>query len=228
MSDIFFKIFILLLIVANVAFFIYWGVSEKWRKDKNNLRDFLKGCDEMKYELDRFMKDAEKIPGNIVTDLTPVIDSYIKERVEAYLRANAETAPSVSDIQMADITQCSADNAKSDVIPVGKEGAYADVSMASDVSFEDIEAAMRNVYFSESYKDTFLHEPEKTFRASTGKQVSIRLEYHRSILQLLGAAGCDCSTLIGFLDNVLKDHFKIYGHDIEGIIKSRYVNTESL
>lgn len=228
MSDTFFIIFFILLIVANVAFFIYWGVSEKWRNDKNHLRDFLKGCDDMKYELDRFMKDAEKIPGNIVTDLTPVIDCYIKERVEEYLRANAETAPSVSDIQEADITRCSADNAKSDVIPVGKEGAYADVSIASDVSFEDIEAAMRNVYFSESYKDTFLREPEKTFRASTGKQVNIRLEYHRSILQLLGAAGSDCSTLTGFLDNVLKDHFKIYGRDIEGIIKSRYVNTESL
>lgn len=228
MSDIFFIIFMILLIVANVVFFIYWGVSEKWRKDKNHLRDFLKGCDDMKYELDRFMKDAAKIPGNIVTDLTPVIDSYIKERVEEYLRVYSGTVPSVSDIQGTEITQSSADNAKPDVIPVGKEGAYADVSMASDVSFEDIEAAMRNVYFSESYKDTFLHEPEKTFRASTGKQVSIRLEYHRNILQILGAAGCDCSTLTGFLDNVLNDHFKIYGRDIEGIIKSRYVNTESL
>lgn len=228
MSDTFFVILFISLMVANIGFLIHIGVSEKWRKDKNHLRDFLKGCDDMKYELDRFMKDAAKIPGNIVTDLTPVIDNYIKERVEAYLRTNAETAPSVSDIQEADITQCSADNANSDVIPVDKEGAYADVPMVSDVSFEDIEAAMRNVYFSESYKDTFLHEPEKTFRASTGKQVSIRLEYHRSILQILGAAGCDCSTLTGFLDNVLKDHFKIYGRDIEGIIKSRYVNTKRL
>ncbi len=223
MSDTFFIIFILLLIVANVAFFIYWGVSEKWRNDKNHLRDFLKGCDDMKYELDRFMKDAAKIPGNIVTDLTPVIDCYIKERVEEYLRANAETAPSVSDIQVADITQCSADSAESaGAVP------YADTVLTSDVSFEDMETAVRNAYFSESYKGAFLHEPEKTFRASTGKQVNIRLEYHRSILQLLGAAGCDCSTLTGFIDNVLEDHFKIYGRDIEGIIKSRYVNSESI
>lgn len=226
MSDTIFIIFFISLIAANIIVFIYLGVSEKWSKDKKHLKDFLQGCKDLQTELDCFIKDAAKIPENIVSEITPVIDSYIKERVEECIRASAGATSSASG--EANIIPWPADIAEAKTVPFGNEGAIADVTFANDVSFEDTEATMRSAYFMESYKDSFLHEPEKTFRASTGKQVNIRPEYHQNILRILETAGCGCSTLTGFIDNVLADHFYIYGKDIEWIIKSRNVNSESL
>ncbi len=45
---------------------------------------------------------------------------------------------------------------------------------------------------------------------------------------LLNADDGKCSTFIGFLDNVLSEHFNLNADSINGIIASRYKNPDSL
>ena len=58
--------------------------------------------------------------------------------------------------------------------------------------------------------------------------VFIRPEYHHRIMLLLNADDGKCSTFIGFLDNVLSEHFNLNADSINGIIASRYKNPDSL
>ena len=136
--------------------------------------------------------------------------------------------PTVTDIQELDTIRDPIDNFDTDRVPCGGESAPDYKPKAQGLSFDEIETAIENVCASELYKATFLHEPEKAFRTSSGKQVNIRPEYHRNILLILEAAGCDCATLTGFLDNVLAHHFKNYGNNIGKIINSHFTNPESL
>lgn len=78
------------------------------------------------------------------------------------------------------------------------------------------------------YKEIYLREPVDIFRASQGKAVFIRPEYHHRIMLLLNADDGKCSTFIGFLDNVLSEHFNLNADSINGIIASRYKNPDSL
>lgn len=226
MSDTVFIIFMFLLIAANIVFCI-WVLSGD-KRDKKDVTTILKASDDMITGLERFMDSFPKMTEEFVSDVTPAIDRYIKERVEAYIQANAMNVPTVTDIQGLNPIREADDNFNPDRVPCGGESAPDYKPKAQGLSFEEIEAAIENACGPELYKDTFLHEPEKAFRASTGKQVNIRPEYHRNILLILEAAGCDCVTLTGFLDNVLAHHFKNYGNNIGKIINSRSINPESL
>ena len=226
MSDTVFIIFMFSLIAANVIFCI-WVLSGD-KRDKKDVGTILKASDDMITGLERFMDSFPKMTEEFVSDVTPAIDSYIKERVEAYIQTSAAVMPTVTDIQELDPIREADDNFGTDRAPCGGEAAPDYKPMAQGLSFDEIETAIENACASNLYKDTFLHEPEKAFRASTGKQVNIRPEYHRNILLILEAAGCDCATLTGFLDNVLAHHFKNYGCNIGKIINSRFINSESL
>ena len=226
MSDTVFIIFMFSLIAANIVFCI-WVLSGD-KRDKKDVGTILKASDDMITGLERFMDSFPKMTEEFVSDVTPAIDRYIKERVEAYIQANAMNVPTVTDIQVLDPIREADDNFNPDRVPCGGESAPAYKPMAQGLSFDEIETAIENACASDLYKDTFLHEHEKAFRASTGKQVNIRPEYHRNILLILEAAECDCSTLTGFLDNVLAHHFKNYVNNIGKIINSRFTNPENL
>ena len=226
MSDTVFIIVMFSLIAANIVFCI-WVLSGD-KRDKKDVGTILKASDDMITGLERFMDSFPKMTEEFVSDVTPAIDRYIKERVEAYIQANAMNVPTVTDIQVLDPIREADDNFNPDRVPCGGESAPAYKPMAQGLSFDEIETAIENACASDLYKDTFLHEPEKAFRASTGKQVNIRPEYHRNILLILEAAECDCSTLTGFLDNVLAHHFKNYVNNIGKIINSRFTNPENL
>ena len=226
MSDTVFIIFMFSLIAANIVFCI-WVLSGD-KRDKKDVGTILKASDDMITGLEPFMDSFPKMTEEFVSDVTPAIDRYIKERVEAYIQANAMNVPTVTDIQVLDPIREADDNFNPDRVPCGGESAPAYKPMAQGLSFDEIETAIENACASDLYKDTFLHEPEKAFRASTGKQVNIRPEYHRNILLILEAAECDCSTLTGFLDNVLAHHFKNYVNNIGKIINSRFTNPENL
>lgn len=226
MSDTVFIIFMFSLIAANVIFCI-WVLSGD-KRDKKDVGTILKASDDMITGLERFMDSFPKMTEEFVSDVTPAIDSYIKERVEAYIQTSSAVMPTVTDIQELDPIREADDNFGTDRALCGGEAAPDYKPMAQGLSFDEIETAIENACASNLYKDTFLHEPEKAFRASTGKQVNIRPEYHRNIFLILEAAGCDCATLTGFLDNVLAHHFKNYGCNIGKIINSRFINPESL
>ena len=221
-------IFIITIIIVNVVLLTYLLVNGKRDKCKSNIIEVLKASGTMISALDTFRKNIPQMSEEFVSDVKPAIDSYIKERVEAYIQASAVVMPTVTDIQELDSIRESVDNFGTDIVPRGDESAPDYKPKAQGLSFEEIEAAIENACGPELYKDTFLHEPEKAFRASTGKQVNIRPEYHRNILLILEAAGCDCVTLTGFLDNVLAHHFKNYGNNIGKMMNSRFTNPESL
>lgn len=221
-------IIIIVLIIVNVVVFTYLLVNGKRIKVENNIVEILKASGTMISALDTFRKNIPQMSEQFVSDVKPAIDSYIKERVAAYIQANAVAEPTVTDIQELDPIREPDDIFGTDRVSCGGESVSDYKQQAEGLAFEEIEAAIENACAPELYKDTFLHEPEKAFRASTGKQVNIRQEYHRNILLILEAAGCDCATLTGFLDNVLAHHFKNYGSNIGKIINSRYLNPESL
>lgn len=221
-------IIIIVLIIVNVVVFTYLLVNGKRIKVENNIVEILKASGTMISALDTFRKNIPQMSEQFVSDVKPAIDSYIKERVAAYIQANAVAVPTVTDIPELEPIREPYDIFGTDRVSCGGEPVSDYKPQAEGLAFEEIEAAIENACGPELYKDTFLHEPEKAFRASTGKQVNIRPEYHRNILLILEAAGCDCVTLTGFLDNVLAHHFKNYGSNIGKIINSRFINPESL
>lgn len=219
---------IIAVIIVNVVLFTYLFVNGERDKCKSNIIEVLKASGTMISALDAFRKNIPQMSEEFVSDVKPAIDSYIRERVEAYIQASAAVMPTVTDIQEPDPVREPDDNFGTDRVSRGDEYAPDYKPKAQGLSFEEIEAAIENACGPELYKDTFLHEPEKAFRASTGKQINLRPEYHRNILLILEAAGCDCVTLTGFLDNVLAHHFKNYGCNIGKIINSRFTNPEGL
>lgn len=92
----------------------------------------------------------------------------------------------------------------------------------------ELEQTLKTDMAKNIYKEIFLREPVDIFRASQGKAVFIRPEYHHRIMLLLNADDGKCSTFIGFLDNVLSEHFNLNADSINGIIASRYKNPDSL
>lgn len=220
--------FIIAIIIVNVVLFTYLFVNGKRDKCKSNIIEVLNASGTMISALDTFRKNIPQMSEEFVSDVKPAIDSYIRERVEAYIQASAAVMPTVTDIQELDPIREPDTNFGTDRVRYGGESDPDYKPLTEGVAFEEIEAAIENACGPELYKNTFLHEPEKAFRASTGKQVNIRPEYHRNILLILEAAGCDCVTLTGFLDNVLAHHFKNYGCNIGKIINSRFINPESL
>ncbi|MCX4278974.1 MAG: DUF3408 domain-containing protein [Muribaculum sp.] len=100
--------------------------------------------------------------------------------------------------------------------------------IASGISIAELEAALRNIPDESEYRITYLHDPVNLFKASNGKQVYIRADYHRKISFLLSAAECGCNTITGFLDNLLTEHFVRNSASVNTILDSRYKNANSL
>ena len=219
--------FIIAIIIVNVVLFTYLFVNGKRDKCKSDIIEVLKASGTMISALDTFRKNIPQMSEEFVSDVKPAIDSYIRERVEAYIQASAAVMPTVSDIQEPTQIQSIADDAITGESTYGEEG-DRDNPMPQELSSEEMESTFESVPIADLYKDAFLHETENPFRATSGKQVCIRKGYHRVITMLLESAECPCSTITGFIDNVLSDHFNMNRDSIEAIITSRYVNQKSL
>lgn len=220
-------IFIITIIIVNVVLLTYLLVNGKRDKCKSDIIEVLKASGTMISALDTFRKNIPQMSEEFVSDVKPAIDSYIRERVEAYIQASAAVMPTVSDIQEPTQIQSIADDAITGESTYGEEG-DRDNPMPQELSSEEMESTFESVPIADLYKDAFLHETENPFRATSGKQVCIRKGYHRVITMLLESAECPCSTITGFIDNVLSDHFNMNRDSIEAIITSRYVNQKSL
>lgn len=219
--------FIIAIIIVNVVLFTYLFVNGKRDKCKSDIIEVLKASGTMISALDTFRKNIPQMSEEFVSDVKPAIDSYIRERVEAYIQASAAVMPTVTDIQEPTQIQSLTDDAITGESTYGEEG-DRDNPMPQELSSEEIESTFESVPIADLYKDAFLHETENPFRATSGKQVCIRKGYHRVITMLLESAECPCSTITGFIDNVLSDHFNMNRDSIEAIITSRYVNKKSL
>ena len=218
---------IIAIIIVNVVLFTYLFVNGKRDKYKSNIIEVPTASGTMISALDTFRKNIPQMSEEFVSDVKPAIDTYIRERVEAYIQASAVVMPTVTDFQEQTPIQSRPDNAKSGSSTYGEEG-DRDNPMPQELSSEEIESAFEAVPIADLYKDAFLHETENPFRTTSGKQVCIRKGYHRVITMLLESAECPCSTITGFIDNVLSDHFNMNRDSIEAIITSRYVNQKSL
>ncbi|MBO5443797.1 MAG: DUF3408 domain-containing protein [Muribaculaceae bacterium] len=218
---------IIAVIIVNVALFTYLFVNGKRDKCKSNIIEVLTASGTMISALDTFRKNIPQMSEEFVSDVKPAIDSYIRERVEAYIQANAVVMPTVTDIQEPTPIQSRADDAITGASTYN-EDRDRDNPMPQELSSEEMESAFESVPIADLYKDAFLHETENPFRTTSGKQVCIRKGYHRVITMLLESAECPCSTITGFIDNVLSDHFNMNRDSIEAIITSRYVNQKSL
>ena len=219
--------FIIAIIIVNVVLFTYLFVNGKRDKCKSDVIEVLKASGTMISALDTFRKNIPQMSEEFVSDVKPAIDSYIRERVEAYIQASAAVMPTVTDIQEPTQIQSLTDDAITGESTYGEEG-DRDNPMPQELSSEEMGSTFESVPIADLYKDAFLHETENPFRATSGKQVCIRKGYHRVITMLLESAECPCSTITGFIDNVLSDHFNMNRDSIEAIITSRYVNKKSL
>lgn len=218
---------IIAVIIVNVALFTYLFVNGKRDKCKSNIIEVLTASGTMISALDTFRKNIPQMSEEFVSDVKPAIDSYIRERVEAYIQANAVVMPTVTDIQEPTPIQSRADDAITGASTYN-EDRDRDNPMPQELSSEEMESSFESVPIADLYKDAFLHETENPFRSTSGKQVCIRKGYHRVITMLLESAECPCSTITGFIDNVLSDHFNMNRDSIEAIITSRYVNNKNL
>lgn len=218
---------IIAVIIVNVALFTYLFVNGKRNKCNSNIIEVLTSSGTMISALDTFRKNIPQMSEEFVSDVKPAIDTYIRERVEAYIQASAVVMPTVTDIQEPTPIQSRADDAITGASTY-KEDRDRDNPMPQELSSEEMESAFESVPIADLYKDAFLHETENPFRTTSGKQVCIRKGYHRVITMLLESAECPCSTITGFIDNVLSDHFNMNRDSIETIITSRYVNQKSL
>ena len=218
---------IIVIIIVNVVVFTYLLVNGKRRKVEGNIVEILKASGTMISALDTFRKNIPQMSEEFVSDVKPAIDSYIKERVAAYIQANAVAVPTVTDIQEQDPIRTLVDYAENGASSCS-DARNHNYPIPQELSSEEMESVFESVSVADLYKDSFLHEPENQFRASSGKQVCIRKGYHTVITMLLESAECRCSTITGFIDNVLSDHFNKNRESIEEIIKSRYLNLESL
>lgn len=214
MSDAFFIIFIFSLIAVNVVVFV--SVLAGGKRDKEDVRTILKASGDMISELDRFRKNIPEMSEEFVSDIRPVIDNYIRQRVEAYLFGSDTTPQSAGDVSKSDTESVSDDIYP----PTMDDDPVQDGPLTSGLSCDDIEKVFEQVFTEDTYRKTYLRQPENMFRSSTGKQVSIRGDYHRTIMWLLNAGAGDCNTFTGFLDNLLAEHFNQYGGTIRNIVKS--------
>lgn len=214
MNNAFFIIFILSLIAANVVVFICIFAGGK--RDKEDVRTILKASEDMITGLDRFRNNIPEMAEKLVSDVKPAIDSYIKERIEAYLVGFDTTPQPVGDGSVTDVESVSDDIYQ----PAGNDSPVQDKPFANGLSYDDIEEVLGQMFTEDTYKRTFLRNPQNMFRSSTGKQVSIREEYHKTLMWLLNAGAGECNTFTGFLDNLLAEHFITHGETIRNIVKS--------
>ena len=213
MNDAFFIIFILSLIAVNVVVFACIFAGRK--RHKEDVRTILKASEDMITGLDRFRNDIPEMAEKLVSDVKPAIDSYIRERVEAYL-VGLDTTQHVDDRSVTDVELGTDDIYQ----PTNNDSPVQDKPLANGLSYDDIEKVLGQVLTEDTYKRTFLRKPENMFRSSTGKQVSIREEYHKTLMWLLNAGAGECNTFTGFLDNLLAEHFITHGETIRNIVKS--------
>lgn len=213
MNDAFFIIFILSLIAVNVVVFTCIFAGRK--RHKEDVRTILKASEDMITGLDRFRNDIPEMAEKLVSDVKPAIDSYIRERVEAYL-VGLDTTQHVDDRSVTDVELGTDDIYQ----PTNNDSPVQDKPLANGLSYDDIEKVLGQVLTEDTYKRTFLRKPENMFRSSTGKQVSIREEYHKTLMWLLNAGAGECNTFTGFLDNLLAEHFITHGETIRNIVKS--------
>lgn len=92
-------IFIITIIIVNVVLLTYLLVNGKRDKCKSNIIEVLKASGTMISALDTFRKNIPQMSEEFVSDVKPAIDSYIRERAEAYIQASAAVMPTVTDIQ---------------------------------------------------------------------------------------------------------------------------------
>lgn len=213
MNDAFFIIFILSLIAVNVVVFTCIFAGRK--RHKEDVRTILKASEDMITGLDCFRNDIPEMAEKLVSDVKPAIDSYIRERVEAYL-VGLDTTQHVDDRSVTDVELGTDDIYQ----PTNNDSPVQDKPLANGLSYDDIEKVLGQVLTEDTYKRTFLRKPENMFRSSTGKQVSIREEYHKTLMWLLNAGAGECNTFTGFLDNLLAEHFITHGETIRNIVKS--------
>lgn len=214
MNDAFFIIFILSLIAVNVVVFTCIFAGRK--RHKEDVRTILKASEDMITGIDSFRNDIPKMSEEFVSEIRPAIDSYIRERVEAYL-VGPDTSPQpVGEVSLSDVELVSDDTCQT----ASNDSPFQDMPLTNGLSFEDIEKVFGKVLTEDTYKKTFLRIPENMFRSSTGKQVPIREEYHKTIMWLLNAGAGECNTFTGFLDNLLAEHFITHGETIRNIVKS--------
>lgn len=95
---------------------------------------------------------------------------------------------------------------------------FAEKLPRTSLSIAEIEGAFEMNKFADSYKEDYLHQPDKKFKASSGKCVLIRPAYHRKIQDILYAANAECSTISGFIDNILYEHFTNNAINVEEIL----------
>lgn len=214
MNDTFFIIFILSLIAANVVVFICVFAGRK--SGKEDVRTILKASEDMITGLDRFRNVIPEMADKLVSDVKPAIDSYIRERVEAYLVGFDTTPQPIGDAPVTDFEPITDDVYQ----PTSNDSPVQDKPLANGLSYDDIEKVLGQVLTEDTYKRTFLRHTQNMFRASNGKQVSIREEYHKTLMWLLNAGAGECNTFTGFLDNLLAEHFITHGETIRNIVKS--------
>ena len=72
----------------------------------------------------------------------------------------------------------------------------------------------------QEYESLFIHESDLP-PARFGKTVYIRKEHHDWISQIISVIGGNEVSLFGYIDNVLKNHFKNYNDDIALLFKKK-------
>ncbi len=70
----------------------------------------------------------------------------------------------------------------------------------------------------ESYVDRFLKTSPMSTRS--GKLVSIRMSYHKSIMKIIRVIGNDEVSIFSYIDNVLSQHFEKYEEEIEKLYET--------
>jgi len=79
---------------------------------------------------------------------------------------------------------------------------------------ESVQRKKKNT--QEDYVDTYLKRKNLKDR----KYAFIREEYHQKISRLIHLLGVDGLSVGGYVDNVLEQHFKIFGEEIERLYKN--------
>lgn len=105
MEDVLFYFILPAVAVVNTVMFVFVSIdfvkSNRANKKKNK-EDFRNACADLHNNLDEFLKKSKKIPDNIIEAVSPVIDRYVKERAEYYIKEyfsrNTENATSENSL----------------------------------------------------------------------------------------------------------------------------------
>lgn len=89
MEDVFLNFLLPAVVVVNTIMFVFVSIDffkcNRANKKKNE-ENFRNACTDFLNNLDEFLRESKKIPDNIVEAVSPVIDRYVKERVEYYIK----------------------------------------------------------------------------------------------------------------------------------------------